>query len=220
MLPLGITTIIRNNRLTNKLGGICICVKKYIIFKKLDSFIDIPDVLESLNILLFPDSNKPFLISAIYRLPHNSFNNNTWNSLFNKLFSFTNETKASCLLLGDFNCHHSSWDNFSSIDPVGNYLFETINDSNLIILNNGDRTFVGNPNIVSAPDLSIISSDLAATCNWSVLSDSFSSDHLPVIINVNFSYKHSIFFLFHIVQILNILIGYLFVLFLKILEKI
>ena len=48
--------IIRKDILSNKGGGICICIKKHIIFQGCDPFVDIPDVLENLNILLFPNT--------------------------------------------------------------------------------------------------------------------------------------------------------------------
>lgn len=80
--------IIRNDRLTNKKGFICICIKKDIIFKRLDSFIDIPDKFKTLNVLSFPDAQNPILISAVYRPPHDDFSNNLWNRLFQKIDDF------------------------------------------------------------------------------------------------------------------------------------
>lgn len=177
--------VIRHDRTTNKGGGLCIFIRKNIMFKVIDSFIDIPDVLENKNILLFPESVNPILISSIYRPPHDNFDNNLWNLLFQKLHNFTSVSGIKTVLLGDFNCHHYIWELQASNDNIGSKLHEQIEDSNLILLNNGSRTYLNNNlNKVSAVDLTLVSSDLIASSSWSVASDTFSSDHFPIFIKI------------------------------------
>ena len=76
--------VIRNDRISNKGGGICICIKKDIMFQSCDAFTDIPDVLENLNVFLFLNTIKQRLLLAVYRPPHNNFNTNIWNKFFLK----------------------------------------------------------------------------------------------------------------------------------------
>lgn len=59
--------------------------------------------------------------------------------------------------------------------------WRTLSDSSLILLNDGSSTRISaNPNHISVPDISIISSDLAGTIGWEVMDDARGSDHLPI----------------------------------------
>ena len=187
-------SIVRNDRITDSAGGICICIRKNLIFKKIDCFVDIPNVLESLNIILFPQTKNEFLISAIYRPPNNSFNTNLWKLYFDKLNNFILTNNSKSFICGDFNCHNLAWEKCISNDNIGDHLLEQIDASDLILLNNGSRTFLGNdPNSISAVDLSFISSDLFCNCTWSTFDDCLSSDHLPIITNIILDTNNSSF---------------------------
>lgn len=134
------------------------------------------------------------LISAIYRPPRDDFDNNLWTTLFQKVEEFNNFNRSSSIILGDFNCHHFSWNCNSKQDAIGTKLIESIEDSNFIILNNGCRTYLtGDLNSISAVDLSIVSADLVATSSWSVHNDTLLSDHFPIFLNItlNTSFSNS-----------------------------
>ncbi|XP_058837029.1 uncharacterized protein LOC131693322 [Topomyia yanbarensis] len=82
------------------------------------------------------------------------------------------------LIMGDFNAHH-----LQSRRPNrrGNEILKTVENNGAIILNDGNPTFARGPALTHI-DISICSSPLAPDCLWSVLPDSCSSDHHPILI--------------------------------------
>lgn len=85
---------------------------------------------------------------------------------------------------GDLNCHHPAWGS-TRTSSAGKALLAQLDNSNLVILNDGSRTFITYPDAHnSVLDLSIISSHLLNDTTWTTLSDTGSSDHLPVDIKI------------------------------------
>lgn len=86
------------------------------------------------------------------------------------------------ILAGDFNAHNTSW-GCNSTSRRGREILDVINDNCLVLLNDGQVTTVGSsswrPN---ALDLTIVSPELAMSCEWSVHNDPLGSYHLPVLI--------------------------------------
>jgi hypothetical protein len=89
--------------------------------------------------------------------------------------------------LGDFNAHAPFWDRLRT-QVSSNRFLQNIIDSNLVLLNDGRITRI--PDVFyhspSAIDLSLVSPDLAVNTDWEVHDDCLGSDHLPIIITVNF----------------------------------
>lgn len=103
-------------------------------------------------------------------------------SVLDHVFSLADR---SSLFIGDFNAQNSLWGSGRG-NRNGNVLQSFIRDSDFGLLNDGSPTRVVPPGIsTSAPDLSICSSDLLVRCAWSVVQDSGSSDHLPIMIMIN-----------------------------------
>ena len=83
--------------------------------------------------------------------------------------------------MGDLNAQNSAWGS-SSNNNKGRNLLEALNDSDVIILNNGIATRVTLPNQGnSCPDITLVSNDIAAKCNWERLDDPGNSDHFPTL---------------------------------------
>lgn len=88
------------------------------------------------------------------------------------------------IVAGDFNIHHSMWcKNFKGASPAVEQA-ESIMNSNLILLNNGELTRV--PDVAnhspSAIDLTLVSPDIHSDVAWTIGDDSLGSDHLPITI--------------------------------------
>ena len=83
-------------------------------------------------------------------------------------------------ILGDFNCHHPTWDSRGTSDPCSEEVFNWFISSDLLPLNDPDT-----PTLLhrSSPDISFAPSTLAFSCSWEVLQD-LGSDHLPILLSI------------------------------------
>lgn len=88
------------------------------------------------------------------------------------------------LILGDFNSHNTSWGSSHS-DAFSSFLLDLFDDINVVVINDGSpthRVYPGqNPN--SVLDLSACSPNLSCSLSYRVLSQSFGSDHFPIIMS-------------------------------------
>ena len=86
------------------------------------------------------------------------------------------------IVSGDFNCHHTMWGSHN-IDTSSSFFLDLLDDINLCILNDGSATRRVSPGQnVSVPDLTLSSPSLVNSLSWSVLSNSYGSDHFPILI--------------------------------------
>nr|CAI5847571.1 unnamed protein product [Callosobruchus analis] len=87
---------------------------------------------------------------------------------------------------GDFNGHHYLWGSTDN-NPPGLTLVDAIDDfPHLIFRNEGQPTRLTRPSAnISAVDVTIISTDLVDISNWTVMSDTYGSDHFPILMNIN-----------------------------------
>lgn len=106
------------------------------------------------------------VVVAIYVSP--SISNDDFEDNMESLFHQLNTPRT--VLGGDFNCHHYVWGN-EKCDRKGAILMDIINNSNLILLNNGAKTFVPleKGKSATAIDLSLTSGNLFCKCQWKVL---------------------------------------------------
>ncbi|KAJ8734711.1 hypothetical protein PYW08_013961 [Mythimna loreyi] len=87
------------------------------------------------------------------------------------------------LILGDFNCHHTSWGCTLS-SYYGDILLDILDEHNICILNSGSPTRrTGPKENLSAIDLSICTPNLASSFTWRTLPSSYGSDHFPILIS-------------------------------------
>ncbi|KAF0295429.1 hypothetical protein FJT64_006986 [Amphibalanus amphitrite] len=84
------------------------------------------------------------------------------------------------VVAGDFNAHGRSWDQFQPEDELGRELEDWTTQSGLVVMNDSSYIRV-NPNTGgrSAPDVTLISGDMASAATWSTR-PSMGSDHLPI----------------------------------------
>nr|CAI5851366.1 unnamed protein product [Callosobruchus analis] len=90
------------------------------------------------------------------------------------------------IISGDLNTQHQTWRSTHS-NLAGRRLFQAINTSEKVILNDGSRTRVTIEN-TSCPDLTIASPELAHKTAWFTHDNSCFSDHIPIIISIADSY--------------------------------
>ncbi|XP_073979064.1 uncharacterized protein [Rhodnius prolixus] len=87
------------------------------------------------------------------------------------------------LIVGDFNAHHIVWGG-DNTDTRGRILFECLDENDLVTLNTGRPTYVSSSfGTFSSIDLSIASPAIATRYEWSVLDDTYGSDHFPVYLH-------------------------------------
>ena len=84
--------------------------------------------------------------------------------------------------MGDWNGHHSCWDELAEPDARGEWLLEWFDDRGLAVLNDGAVTRRERGTVRrSTPDVSLVSRSVATNCRWAVF-DKMLSDHLPMMV--------------------------------------
>lgn len=93
--------------------------------------------------------------------------------------------EAPYFILGDFNSKGTAWGNPSN-DTRSRVILDVLDDNGLHLLNTDKVTRIACPPASnSSIDLSIVSARLALYCDWQVIEDPMSSDHLPMTIVFN-----------------------------------
>lgn len=158
----------------NKHNGVAILIKDTIQYKHLPTFSD--NGLQIICVTIFLNNKELSLISCY--CPTYSYPRFDKTKLDNLIKSIPHPF----ILAGDFNAHNTSW-GCNSTSRRGREILDVINDNYLVLLNDGQVTTVGSsswrPN---ALDLTIVSPELAMSCEWSVHNDPLGSYHLPVLI--------------------------------------
>ena len=93
-------------------------------------------------------------------------------------------TTGSTIIGGDVNAHNISWDIYQPEDPESHAIEAWAIERGLTIANSGQHTRV-NPSTVgrSAPDLTLVSIELASGVEWETGSG-LGSDHLPIYVTL------------------------------------
>lgn len=165
--------IIRNDRYDGH-AGVAIMIKSGITYIP----INIPNTFNQ-DILVCGAEichlSQKLHILSIYRAPHVITRNQDWINIFSSCLQ-------PCIIAGDFNAHCSSWGS-PRTDQIGSQILQAIDNSDLVIINNGTCTTIGPPGSPgSAIDLTICDANLAQFLDWTVTADSLGSDHLPIIV--------------------------------------
>lgn len=116
-----------------------------------------------------------FSVMSIY-IPHPSV------TVINHLKLLIRLLPGPVIIVGDFNCHHTLWD--QSTNSYGILLSDVIDEFNLCVLNDGSPTRRVSPSQnPSAVDLSICSPSLSSSLIWNVSTTTYGSDHAPITIS-------------------------------------
>lgn len=118
---------------------------------------------------------KKITLCNLYIPPDESITPATLTHLLNQL-------ERPYILVGDFNAHNPLWGS-TSYNPKGRTVEDVVNNSDLVLLNNGQNTrFNKHTGGFSAIDLSFTNSSLAMQIEWSVYNDLCNSDHFPIFV--------------------------------------
>lgn len=170
---------IERNDCGNTHNGVAIVIHKNIPYEKITTQFDnsLQNIVVSIKI-----NNKLISIVSIYCPTHSipSFTKTKFDDLITSI-------PKPVFISGDFNAHHTIW-GCNSVDSRGRDILDSIDDNELVLLNNGQVTTVGSmswrPN---ALDLTMVSSSLALSCEWWVHDDPLGSYHLPTMTNLTFN---------------------------------
>ena len=169
-------TTIRKNRHNILAVGLLIFIRTNIMFEKLHSVEKAG--MEILSIRLKATKSTWLELYNVY-LPNTSTQHTSFNSSLIK-------PDPSSLILGDLNGHSQMWDSSQPRDQRGDEILDWTLDNDLHILNDSSATrtsrITGND---STPDISLCGSNWSAKTSWRLAEPIGSSNHLPIIIEVN-----------------------------------
>lgn len=154
-------------------GGVGFLVKNEILFQEIKT----PKIepIEIIAIETLNTKNKILFIS-VYIPPQPT--NNQIKEPLTKLFDFIKQQNNKTILAGDFNAHNPLWNLQNNSCTRGELLVNFLDDSNLILMNDGSPTLIKPPNtIASAIDLTFVSDDLAPFVEWEILNEEISGNH-------------------------------------------
>lgn len=164
---------LRSDRPDGK-GGVAILVKNNLRYKELN----LPNIhnMSCKGITILAKNNEQLNIVSVYIKPRTRISSNTWNVFFSSI-------PKPFVVGGDFNAHHLAW-GCETNDVFGQNLMDSMDDNNIIYLNDGSPTYITHSNRQkSAIDLTLCSADIKQLMDWAVILDPHGSDHLPILIN-------------------------------------
>lgn len=103
----------------------------------------------------------------------------SYNLTANDLNQLCNQLPRPFILMGDFNSHNRLWGSTNE-DRWGRLVSDTIDQYDLVILNDGSPTFLSTSGRMTHIDLTLASQDISAIWSWRVEEDSRGSDHFPI----------------------------------------
>ncbi len=179
-------TFVRQDRGVNKGGGLAFLVHKDVSFtlEKTPRTLEQDPHLESMTISI-TSKDSPLYVRNVYIPPQSSCTSGYVPPL-DDLFQDLGE---SYYIIGDLNAHHELWHSVATPDARGNLLAETIAGNDCGIINDDLPTRVTST-ASTAPDISIASSNLIPTTNWTT-ENKMSSDHQPIIISLTAEFSCS-----------------------------
>ena len=174
----------RADRITTTGGGLITFVKTSLIVEDLGECAQQATEVQTIRVRI--SKNKWVYITNVYVPPVNS------KGQVIVLRTDIIPTNSSSLICGDFNGHSALWDYNLNPDKRGEALVDWALDEDLEIINNGDptRSDRGENETLSTPDVTFCGRDWSGKTEWSVAEAIGSSDHLPIIININACVKH------------------------------
>lgn len=159
-------------------GGVAILIRNKYTFNQISNIhsIDNMDVVAAKVVL---NNKLKINIVSVYNPPKNVINQNHWEKFISN-FDFP------LILAGDVNAHHYQWGcNFC--DKTGKELLSALENSELVLLNDGTPTYVNNINQTNniALDITLCSPNIINKIEWKVHDDPLGSNHLPIVMEIH-----------------------------------
>jgi hypothetical protein len=153
-------------------GGVLIGIRNGLVYKPLVLDVCIEN-MEIMAIKVFLSSTNAITVINLYN-PCLSIDKNGFDNLLNYV-------SGRVIICGDFNAHNVLWGSKKN-DKNGTVLENIIDEHQLVCLNNGDGTRLDRKTgKLSRLDLTLVSRDLASSCNWEVGGNRWDSDHFPIL---------------------------------------
>jgi len=173
----------RTTNTTIKGGDVAIFVKEGLKYSSIKQVPLHPDdkTTEWVGVTIYPDEKNGINIHNLYIPP---IRTRARDARVNKFYPDHLPT-SKCIILGDMNGHHPSWDDqCEEADDIGKKIDEWVTDNNVQIANSGEPTHIhqGTGNI-SSPDVTIVADNLIPFLEWSIAED-LGSDHTPIILDL------------------------------------
>ena len=164
----------RKDRLDRTGGGVMILIRNKIPFTP----INLATNLEAVACKVHMGSTS-YTICSLYIPP--GYSNQTLSS---DMTDLVQQLPSPFIIAADSNAHHSSWgSNYN--DCRGKSIDRWITASAFDLLNTGEPTYLCSNGSYTHIDLTITSNNLSPSLLWQPHSDSFNSDHFPIIIDSN-----------------------------------
>lgn len=162
-------------------GGVGFLIKNDLAFK----LIKLPDVnpIEVIAVQIL-NTLEPIYLFSVY-IPPLPINNSQLKEPLKKLLAFIDNLKAHTIFAGDVNAHHPSWNSANNICPRGELLVNLLDDSDLVIINDGSPTLIKPPNTIpSAIDLTLATPQIANKLDWEILDKELSGNHKMILFKI------------------------------------
>ena len=179
-------TFLRQDRGVDKGGGLAFLIHRDVSFtlEKTPAALQQDQHIESMTISI-PGDDSPLYIRNVYIPPQSSCTQGYIPAVDHLLDNLGDNY----YVLGDLNAHNELWLTNSTANHRGNALVDFIAGHNCGIINADLPTRVTDTASTS-PDVSLASSNLLATTNWTV-ERKMNSDHLPILISITAEFKKS-----------------------------
>lgn len=158
------------NTSTTRYGGVALLIHNSLKHEKINT----PSDFDALRCAI--TSKQNFCITTAYIPPNKNFSTTNLQNMFA-------DTGMPYLITGDFNGSHTIW-GASKTNKKGETIFNFLNDSNLILLNDKSPTHLNTYGTYSYIDLSFCSPSLIGTTIWKTENHLCGSDHFPIIISL------------------------------------
>lgn len=140
--------------------------------------IDIPSPFETITI----QANIPTKTTIC-----NIYIPNSQPLRYQDLLDYFSQLPKPIIIVGDFNSHNILWGSINN-DNRGKEIEKLCDNTNLIILNNGNPTHISlASNSLSSIDLSLCSSNIAQNIRWWTNDYTYDSDHFPIHLQIGTS---------------------------------
>ncbi len=149
---------------------------------------NIPDRQVQLIKVIHPRIPQPIIIANIFVHCDSAVTERDWDFLHDMTLN-----QGHCLVVGDFNARHISWD-ISGSNRNGSGLYSALNNLDLYLLNSGAPTRLGerpgDPDTVI--DLTLATGDIKDRTHWNT-GHHVGSDHLLCQLSIKLSLKQTTF---------------------------
>lgn len=172
--------VVRTDRIGKQAGGVCILISKNIPYTVLQT----PQFDNTaLDVCAVELTNIKIKLVSVYNPPEANISCEAWQNFF----VFYGQSDV--IFGGDFNGHHGLWGSPAN-NSKGTKLADAIEETNLVVLNDGSPTRVSRPwEDSSAVDVTIVTPNLLGKISWNITTDVFGSDHYLIEISYNVRFE-------------------------------